>query len=348
MMSATLAAPAKQPAAPLKAQHGRMATDLDAYCENYLIEWEKRATVRTKTRTRLTQESLKQELFTHPLKPFLQHEAVIALGPKAVHDFSLQAACNLFQGVANFEIDFVTHICAKIANHNIGVELPEAAKQVAISIGTDEMYHAFTARECLNDIKLHTGIAPYQPVSVAPTDFGEKVPPLDFFKSAVPKHLEAIAETTLLCLLENTFTEELYGLSKDATKDSPMHVIMREHILDEGRHMVYFQRLLRHIWANITEEDRVSLGAALVQYCDNYLVIDAAASLTGYSHVLHQLGLDKETSIRIAQETVDNEPEPTRDQMKSIENPLHLMRVAGILDHAPTHNRLLESGWILK
>jgi hypothetical protein len=333
---------------PPKAPHGRMSTDLDTYCENYLVEWEKRATVRTKLRTRLTQESLKQELFTHPLKPFLQHEAVIALGPKAVHDFSLQAACNLFQGVANFEIDFVANICAKIANHSIGVALPEAAKQVAISIGTDEMYHAFTARECLNDIKLHTGVEPFEPVSVAPTDFGEKVPPLDFFKSAVPKHLEAIAETTLLCLLENTFTEELYGLSKDATKDSPMHIIMREHILDEGRHMVYFQRLLKHIWSNITEDDRISLGQALVKYCDHYLVIDAAASFTGYTHVLHQLGLDKDTSIKIARETVDGEPEPTKDQMKSIVNPLHLMRVAGILDHAPTHQLLLNSGWILK
>lgn len=346
-MIATQAATATQ-SVPPKVLHGRMSTDLDTYCENYLIEWEKRATVRTKSRTRLTQESLKQELFTHPLKPFLQHEAVLALGPKAVHDFSLQAACNLFQGVANFEIDFVASICAKIANHNIGVALPEAAKQVAISIGTDEMYHAFTARECLNDIKLHTGVEPYEPVSVAPTDFGEKVPPLAFFKSAVPKHLEAIAETTLLCLLENTFTEELYGLSKDATKDSPMHVIMREHILDEGRHMVYFQRLLRHIWSNITEDDRVSLGQALVKYCDNYLVIDAAASLTGYTHVLHQLGLDKDTSIKIARETVAGEPEPTKDQMKSIVNPLHLMRVAGILDHAPTHQLLLNSGWILK
>ena len=318
---------------PAKVRHGRMATDLDTYCENYLIEWEKRATVRTKTRTRLTEESLKQELFTHPLKPFLQHEAVINLGPKAVHDFSLQAACNLFQGVANFEIDFVTHICAKIANHSIGVTLPESAKQVAISIGTDEMYHAFTARECLNDIKLHTGVEPFEPVSVAPSDFGEKVPPLDFFKGAVPKHLEAIAETSL---------------SKDATKDSPMHIIMREHILDEGRHMVYFQRLLKHIWASITEDDRVALGQALVKYCDNYLVIDSAANFTGYSHVLHQLGLDKDTCIKIAREKVESETEPTKDQMQSIVNPLHLMRVAGILGHPPTHQLLLKSGWILE
>jgi len=346
-MSATQAAAATRTATP-NAHHGRMSTDLDAYCEHYLVEWEKRATVRTKTRTRLTEESLRQELFIHPLKPFLQHKAVIALGPRAVHDFSLQAACNLFQGVANFEIDFVAHICAKIANHNIGVELPEAAKQVAISIGTDEMYHAFTARECLNDIKRHAGVEPFEPVSVAPTDFGEKVPPLDFFKSAVPRHLEAIAETTLLCLLENTFTEELYGLSKDATKDSPMHVIMREHIMDEGRHMVYFQRLLKHIWANISEDDRCALGQALVKYCDSYLVIDSAASLTGYTHVLHQLGLDQETAIKIARETVESEAEPTKDQMKSIVNPLHLMRVAGILEHAPTHQLLLQSGWILK
>jgi hypothetical protein len=59
---------------------------------------------------------------------------VIALGPRAVHDFSLQAASHLFQSVANFEIDFVAHLCAKIANQNIVIVLPESAKQVAISV----------------------------------------------------------------------------------------------------------------------------------------------------------------------------------------------------------------------
>ena len=323
-----------------------MNTEFEAYCDKYLVEWEKRATVRTKPRTRLTEGIKTENMFVFPLKPFAGHERFEAIGKERIQEFSVRAACNMFLGVSSFEVDFVTAQCSKLAGAGIGIDLPDSAKRVAVAIGTDEMYHAFVANECLADIKRFTGIVPVAQEAGGPADFNARKPPLEHFKQALGPGNEALAEVTLLCFLENNFTEELYGIAKGQTPESQMHTIIREHVMDEGRHMVYFQRLLKHIWSSITEEMRCTLGKSMVDFCDIYLTLDEQTVMGGYTSTLRQLGLSEDDCITIARDTILKDGLLSKDEMPSIVNPKHLMKVAGVLEHQPTRDLMIASGWL--
>lgn len=61
-----------------------MNTEFEAYCDKYLVEWEKRATVRTKPRTRLTEGIKTENMFVFPLKPFAGHERFEAVGKERI------------------------------------------------------------------------------------------------------------------------------------------------------------------------------------------------------------------------------------------------------------------------
>lgn len=204
----------------------------------------------------------------------------------------------MFLGVSSFEVDFVTAQCSKLAGAGIGIELPDSAKRVAVAIGTDEMYHAFVANECLADIKRFTGIVPVAQEAGGPADFNARKPPLEHFKEALGPGNEALAEVTLLCFLENNFTEELYGIAKGQTPESQMHTIIREHVMG------------------------------------------------GYTSTLRQLGLSEEDCITIARDTILKDGLLSKDEMPSIVNPKHLMKVAGVLEHQPTRDLMIASGWL--
>jgi hypothetical protein len=323
-----------------------MNIDFEVYCDNYLVEWEKRATVRTKPRTRLTESIKTENMFVFPLKPFAGHALFEAVDKQKIQEFSVRAACNMFLGVSSFEVDFVTAQCSKLAGAGIGIELPDSAKRVAVAIGTDEMYHAFVANECLADIKRFTGIVPVVQAAGGAADFNARKPPLEHFKQALGPGNEALAEVTLLCFLENNFTEELYGIAKGQTAESQMHTIIREHVMDEGRHMVFFQRLLGHIWESLNDELRCTLGKSMVDFCDIYLTLDEQTVMGGYTSTLRQLGLSDEDCNAIARDTILKDGLLSKSEMPSIVNPKHLMKMAGVLEHQPTRDLMIESGWI--
>src|SRR5260370_33156074 len=56
-------------------------------------------------------------------------------------------------------------------------------------------------------------------------------------------------------------------------KDTAFHVALREHLVDEGRHQIFFQMLLRHICQEIDEPTRLALGRLLPGFLDA-LILD--------------------------------------------------------------------------
>jgi hypothetical protein len=331
-------------------------SDLDSFSKKYLIDWEKKSTVRAGKRSRLDKSMISKVEFPYIIKQFLEYPEVRALTQEELQPFYLQSLCNVLYGVTQFEVNFVTDQCGKLANTDLGIELTSSIKQVAIAIGTDEMYHAFAARELLSDIEEFTGVVPLVPQQSKPVPSKDalvsdneqanaRLTPVEYFKNAVPKKLQRIAETTLLCILENAVVDDLLEMAKDFQAVNPVAVYNREHIHDEGRHKVFFQRLLKYIWGALSEEDRISLGQAIAGYYEKYSKPPTYDELVGIKTInLQKLPLSETVIQSIASQVAKSLAKQPLHEKDFIQNPMRLMAFAGISDHAPTRELFLKIG----
>jgi hypothetical protein len=331
-------------------------SEFDSFSKKYLIDWEQKSTVRTGKRSRLDKAYLSEVEVSISLKRFIKYPEIQALTKEQLHPFHLQSLCDLLYGVTQLEVNFVTEQCGKLANKDLGVELTNSVKQVAIAIGTDEMYHAFAARELLADIEEYTGVIPsalQKIVDVTPSKIDQssdkdQEPSLsasEFFKEMVTPKLERIAETTLLCILENSVVDDLFDMAKDIGDVNPVAIYNREHLQDEGRHRVFFQRLLKYIWSSILDEDRIVLGQAIAAYFKKYWTPQSLNKwVEANCKALQKLPLSELTIKNIvSQEAVSNLQRSIYEK-ESLKNPMQLMKIAGITQHEPTHSLFVSKG----
>lgn len=326
--------------------------DLEDFSQRYLGEWDKRASVRSKERTRLKSEHLSKSLYLYPLKPFLTHPIVQELGEDQLRKYSFRAAADMLQLVSNFETQLVTDQCCKLANHEIGIFLPDSVKQVALTVGVDEVYHAFTANEFLIDLKNLTGISPSSidlndllndsPHPFNPLDISE----FDYFKNNLPNELQRIGETVLLCIMENSFTEELFGITKGADLSNPFEAYVREHVIDETRHMNFFRNLLKHIWTSIDEGKKNILGSVIVSYFDTFHNLNSDSFKQFSELELRKFGLDKTLAAQVYSDCTKYWPPLQKTEMPFLKSRFELLEFSGILDHEPTRNLLATNDWV--
>jgi hypothetical protein len=317
---------------------------LDAFAQRYLREWDRRATVRAQVRHRLPAEIDVGRVFPLDFLPIAGHAAVVALGEKAVHELLVRMAYR-FQGeVANIEVEIVGDLCGRLANDTFGFPLPESVRQVARTIGVDEFYHSYAAREFIADLSQRTGIDPGLPprwsYPLADALAGVR-------RDADPAILGE-AEIMVLCFTENFVTEELFGLVRNTPQDTVFHIALREHLVDEGRHQIFFQMLMRHIWQEIGEASRTALGRLLPGFFDTF-VLDKKIWMDHDLYLLGLLGFDRPRSLEIARESYvaayGEQPMP-KSQMLMSKRLLNLVKAARIDAHGPTRDALVRSGWI--
>jgi hypothetical protein len=218
------------------------------------------------------------------------------------------------------------------------------------------MYHAFAARELLSDIEELTGVIPAAlqktsaktPREVLANPIKQakaRLTHVEYFKNAVPEKLERVAEATLLCILENAVVDDLLEMAKDYQVDNPVALYNREHIHDEGRHKVFFQRLLKYIWGALLEEDRISLGQAIASYYEQYFQLppyDEVVQITSAN--LQKLPLSEDVIRLIAPQEAKSLAKQPLYEKDFIQNPMRLMAFAGVSDHPPTRELFLKVG----
>jgi P-aminobenzoate N-oxygenase AurF len=315
---------------------------IDEYSRSYLVQWDKRATVRSRPRYRMTDAG--QDVFPIALQPLASHEAVVAMGKDRVRELLVRTAFQWQSDVASLEVDVVAELCGRLANRTMQFSLPQSARHVALTIGTDEMYHAYAAREFIAHVSHMTGIDP------GPTTDGETslVKALGHVQRTAPPGVLREAEVMVLCFAEHLVTEELFGLSKDMESPSAFQIVAREHLMDEGRHQLFFQRLLSHMWREIDVETRVALGRLLPGFLDIFLA-DNDHFMEKVASALDFLGFDRQTSRRIADEAFDAQygtVVPRKSDRKHAQHCLDLVRTAGMLTDGETRAALIESGWV--
>jgi hypothetical protein len=322
---------------------------IDAYCRSYLQQWDKRATLRARSRYQPTALDVQRDVFPRALQPLASHPAVIARGEEVIHELLVRTSYQWQTDVAALEVNVVAELCGRLANRAVRFALPDSARQVALTIGTDEMYHAYAAREFIDRVRQLTGIDP-GPTAEAQNALDKA---LAHVQRLSPREYLPEAEIMVLCFAEHFVTEELFGLSKDAnSKDAGaqclFQVVAREHLMDEGRHQQFFERLLLHMWREIDAEARAGLGRLLPGFLDVFLR-DLDQFMAKAASVLDFLGVDRETGRRIADEAFDAQygpPTEHKSEMKAAQHCLDLVRSSGMLDDATTRQALMESGWI--
>lgn len=331
-------------------------SELDSFSKKYLLDWEQKSTVRTGKRIRLDKAMISKVEFPYTIKQFLQYPEVKALTQAELQPFYLQSLCNVLYAVTQFEVNFVTDQCGKLANKDLGIELSSSIKQVAIAIGTDEMYHAFAARELLSDIEQLTGVMPVALQKTQPEPPKDilvgtneqtkaRLTPVEYFKNAVPEKLQRIAETTLLCISENAVVDDLFEMAKDFQAANPVALYNREHIHDEGRHKVFFQRLLKYIWGALSEEDRIALGEAIAGYYEKFYEMPSYDELVQTaSNKLQNLPLSEVVIQSLAPQVANSLARQALHENDYIQNPMRLMAFAGVSDHPPTRELFLKIG----
>lgn len=327
---------------------------LDSYAKRYLISWEQKSTVRTQQRSRLDKNSISKIEFKFPIKPYLDYAEIKALTHNQLHPFYMQSLCDMLSGVAHIETDLVADQCTKLANRDLGFELSNSIKQVAITIATDEFYHAYVAREMLDDIEMLTGYIPSEKkkakVRSVPSEPSMNKPellprqsPIEYFTLSLPASLHGIASTVWLCILENIVAEDFFVLAKNFQDDNPFSIYNREHLHDEGRHRVFFQKLLEYLWSVITENDRVILGQAIVGYINQFHSRKSLEKQTQLNiNLLSKLNLPDSAIQFIAYDVALIQNSIPYYECDSIKPVMTLMEIAGITDHGPTRELFSE------
>lgn len=321
--------------------------ELDAYSRKYLLAWEDKSTVRTQKRSRFKKASLAKVVFPLSLKPFMHLPEVQALSKKKLQPFYLQSFCDMLHQVGRFEVMFVTDQCGKLANEDLGLELTDSVRQVAIAIGIDEMYHALVAKELVSDIGTLAGVIPTALKAAPPvkkTRTKQAPPPtaLEVFKAPLPERLHRLSEAILLCILENAVVDDIIEMARYAGSDNPADVYVREHLTDESRHKIFFQRLLKYIWTSISEKDQVVLGRAIVKYLVYFNTMPVEQLAGYYSHTLREAGLSDEIARTLGEQVATHDSQRPLYELNFVSNPVHLMRVAGVLDHLPTRKLFIK------
>jgi hypothetical protein len=317
---------------------------IDEFSQDYLRQWDKKATVRTKPRYQLAESDAGQDLFPRSLQPLAGHKAVAGRGKDAVHELLVRTAYKWQGAVAILEVDVVADLCGRLASRAMRFALPDSVRHVALTIGTDEMYHAYAAREFIAGVKEATGIDPGPP-DASLHSLGKA---LTHVRQTVPAGLLPEAETMVLCFAENFVTEELFGMSKNTEARSPFHITVREHLIDEGRHQRFFQHLMAHMWNDLDPEARALLGRSLPGFFDAFLG-DTDQHLQDAVDLLAFLGFEQEEARVIADEAFDaayGPINPIKARRKHALHCLELVDSSGMLGDPPTRDALRESGWL--
>lgn len=234
-------------------------------------DWERRATIRTRPRRVLENDSnLIYPLCRQPLvvgATFLEHCS-------QWRDFVLvQSFYKFINDVVIFETEIVDKTARSIAKNRFAVPFPLACRHDAMTIVVDEDYHALVALDFLQQTVEMTGIPPLD----LPTQI-ELSRALPAAQAQAPAHLHDAVELIGVAIAENTVTHDVAAFAKDDSVKSSIRGMMADHLVDEGRHAQFWTRLVHLYWQAASPEDRDCIAQVLPTFLAHYLTNDLQKS----------------------------------------------------------------------
>lgn len=302
--------------------------------DGYRARWDKKAMVRT-TPLRMLPE-LQGDGHHYPLfrQPLCVHPAVMARGEQVVERLLLQSCYKYMEDIALTETEVVCRITTAIANGRSRYDFPRELRQVALTVVTDEAYHAYVARDYLDQLARITGTAPID----HPRDTELSVA-LETTLRRLPSELHREFEFLAVAIAENTLTREIVDLRADPRLDQAFQIALGDHLGDEAQHAGFFQLFLGLFWRQLEAERRAIVGRALPDFLRGYLGVGIQQRFD--AAVLRSVGFAEQEAAQIVEDTHDGFELGPRHPM--LANILRLLNAAGILEDGPTRAAFVDA-----
>lgn len=235
----------------------------DKQYKSVQIQWDKHASIRSRPRRILRDIKEGEYLFPLSRQPLALHPQVLSKGTKA-RDFILTQSLYKFLGdIATQETELVNVVSQRIYNDSYPYSFPWDLRVDVLSVIIDEAYHAYVALDFLKQVEEKTGIKPIE----FPREFGLQLA-LKKVKSEMDQKFHDAFEIMAICIAENSITKELIALTKEKGLNETYEQVNADHVIDETRHSKIFAAVLRHLWAQLNEEEKQALGECLPSFVE--------------------------------------------------------------------------------
>lgn len=246
--------------------------------------WEKYSTVRTCPPRVYTPDLLSSRVFSKENNVLFSHPEVLVMSGKDQNYILTQSAYWYMAAIALIESEVINKIATKIANGRYKFDFLSTVKQAAWTIVIDEAYHAYVADDCILQIAKLTGI---QPVLFPKTT--QLAEAIRLTKDKIDKEHYSLFELIAICIAENTLTQDILLNSKVEGNNAFYQRVLKDHLLDEGRHSQYFKYILNFVWQNIDNSIQLYMIDIIISFLKEYLNVKIDKEVS--SIILRQLDI---------------------------------------------------------
>lgn len=300
--------------------------------------WDQRATVRSRPRRLLTDTA--GDFFPKTRQPLCFHPKVMALGEEAIRYTLIQSAYKFMWDIAEIETRVVNEVAEKISRDAYPFAFDNEVQLKALNVLVDESYHAYVARDFMQQLENLAEIKPLSAIHEAVGIFAA-------INTVVSELDEATAELFRLvavCIAENSITSELIELNKekDPALNNIFYLVNKDHMVDEARHAYIFQEILSYAWKKFTEQQKQTIGALLPSFILQYLSFEYQKNFN--IAILKHLQLPRDAIDQIISETnVDMVAAHNFHANPALQNVIKLLQKCHVLQHEPTYKAFVNS-----
>ncbi|BDU76002.1 diiron oxygenase [Mesoterricola sediminis] len=302
--------------------------------------WEKQASVRSRPRRVLSEESSPGWIFPPARQPILSHPGLTDISDEAKNFILAQSLFKYMNDIARIETEIINNIALRIFRKTYAVDFGEAMALDALSVVIDESYHAYVAMDFMRQVKELTGIEALPlpsetALSAAIKEIGSSLP------NGEVANFELIAVT----LAEHALTNDLIAVAKARDVCRTFYNIMHDHVMDEGRHSLLFESILKLFWGRLEEDQKCLIGALLPKLINRYLA--PWLQMEFDRSVLESLGHEGMAIDRILQDTHCNWTEGRIDKTNIIARQMiDLLRRTEVMLHPVVRKAFADYGII--
>jgi P-aminobenzoate N-oxygenase AurF len=293
--------------------------------QSHSDSWEDNASIRTRPRREVEEDKLnyypieRQPLCTHPRISELQFEKV--------NYVLLQSLYKYLNDIIIFETEIVNKTAKDIAKARFPFDFPFACRYDAMSVVIDEDYHAYVAMDYIHQVMSRTGVVP-----ITLPDKIELSIAIPETIQQLPQKYRAGMELIAVAISENTVTADVAAFARDSSVKRSLKGLMSDHLVDEGRHSMFWTHLVKLYWLGIDEDARLEIGKMIPVFLKRYLTNKLQFEFD--CRLVASLNLESNVEVEITRDIVSSYPITNKHPM--IGNIISFLQLSGVLEHIPT------------
>ncbi|WP_317447692.1 diiron oxygenase [Streptomyces collinus] len=299
--------------------------------------WYSKASVRKSPR-RMVEEGDEDAYFFSPdLVPVAQHPLVKELAPDAFNGVLLQHLYRYLDFTAKLEYLVVNRAALGIAQGSVQVEIPDEMRLDAYKIYCDEAYHTLFSVDLLQQVQRRSGVPATLPAE-------------PYFLTRLRQYLDTLeasrrplVELLFVVVSETLISASLAEVPADDGVHPTVRAVIRDHAADEGRHHTYFATLVRYLWAQLDQSERLFAGAIIPTLIDLFLTPDTPA----LQNELQNYGMPADTARQVLAETYTPTALATHARMTARQT-VRIFAALGALDDPAARDAFESAGLLIE